>query len=485
MRRSSQLLLNGPVKVYQVNKPVIPFSFGNAIFLNQHLHDEEELKEIIRHEFIHVKQRHTIDIIWSEAICILNWYNPFSWLLRKAIRQNLEFIADQQVLKTGLDRRQYQYLLLKVIGVPTYSIASNFNFKSLKKRIAMMNKVSSARVHLVRFLLLLPLVAVILLAFRNAAKQKQVSPVEITISDTTPVKKYWPENVESFHSVNNQVTVTLKNGNVEKYNLNNDKELASFEKKYGKMPEPPTPPAAPQVILEMPLAPDAPVATMETAEMPVEPMLVPAPPSPETPPFLDEHYGMEYVPFGDDCYNDKGYCMKVVETPKGRLVIVMHKSRREAELVYLDDWKKDNKFEKKYGKLTPQPALHELPAPITEVPAPKEVVLFKDVDDVLDGELENKLEKLQIIAKITEKTSPKDFEKLKADLRLKGITLELLDTKYKDGKLVAFDAWFKEGESKLRYVDDRFNSIIISRTAGKDGKAQFHIPPIRHPEQHQ
>ncbi len=52
-------------------------------------------------------------MIWAEVLCILNWYNPFAWLIKKVIRQNLEFIADQKVLQNGLDKKQYQYLLLK------------------------------------------------------------------------------------------------------------------------------------------------------------------------------------------------------------------------------------------------------------------------------------------------------------------------------------------------------------------------------------
>lgn len=169
IRRSSQLLSDDAVKIYQVDKFIIPFSFGRSIFINQHQHNEEELKEIIRHEFIHVKQRHTADILWSELLCMLNWYNPFAWLIRRSIRQNLEFIADHQVLETGLDRKQYQYMLLKVVGVPAFAIANQFNFSSLKKRIVMMNKIRSAKVHLIKFLFVLPLVTILLLAFRTAA----------------------------------------------------------------------------------------------------------------------------------------------------------------------------------------------------------------------------------------------------------------------------------------------------------------------------
>jgi beta-lactamase regulating signal transducer with metallopeptidase domain len=167
MLRKAEPIGNVSMNLYQVNDNIIPFSFGNAIYINRHLHDEDELQEIIRHEFVHVKQRHSIDIIWAELLCIINWYNPFAWLLKKAIRQNLEFIADHKVLENGIDKRSYQYLLLKVIGNNQYSIANQFNFSSLKKRIAMMNKTKSAKRQLIRLLFVLPATAILLLAFRT------------------------------------------------------------------------------------------------------------------------------------------------------------------------------------------------------------------------------------------------------------------------------------------------------------------------------
>jgi hypothetical protein len=172
MRSKAQLISDNGMKLYQVNKNIIPFSFGDSIFINQKLHNEAELREIIRHEFVHVKQKHSHDIVWSELLCILNWYNPFAWLIRHAVRQNLEFIADHKVVEAGFDRKQYQYLLLRVIGNNHFRIANQFNFSSLKKRIAMMNKMKSARAHLLKFLFILPLLAVMLLAFRNEKKKQ-------------------------------------------------------------------------------------------------------------------------------------------------------------------------------------------------------------------------------------------------------------------------------------------------------------------------
>jgi hypothetical protein len=175
LRSGAKLLSDGGVKVFQVDKNITPFSFGNSIFINRKLHDEVDLKEIMLHEFIHIREKHTIDIIWSEVLCILNWYNPFAWMLRSAIRQNLEYIADRAVLENGIDAKAYQYLLLKVVGVPEFRIANQFNFSSLKQRIVMMNKMKTARIQLIKFLFVLPLISVLLVAFRSEVKDTFVN----------------------------------------------------------------------------------------------------------------------------------------------------------------------------------------------------------------------------------------------------------------------------------------------------------------------
>lgn len=166
-RRSRLLAEDGRIRIYRVEGAVRPFSFGRAVYLNPELHTESELADIVLHEYVHIRQKHSVDILFAELLSVIGWYNPFVWLIRHSIRQNLEFIADRQVLGSGVDRKAYQYHLLNVVGRPAYRIANSFNFSSLKKRIVMMNKSKSARLHLVKFLFVLPLVAVLLLAFRS------------------------------------------------------------------------------------------------------------------------------------------------------------------------------------------------------------------------------------------------------------------------------------------------------------------------------
>ena len=159
------LTINGEIEIYHLSKPVLPFSFLNSIFINKNNYSDSELQEIIDHERVHVQQKHTVDVLVTELICIVNWYNPFAWLIKKAVRENLEFIADDAVIKNGFDKKNYQYLLLKVTGIVPSSIASSFKFTSLKSRIRMMNKTKTGRLHLLKFALVVPVVAILLLAF--------------------------------------------------------------------------------------------------------------------------------------------------------------------------------------------------------------------------------------------------------------------------------------------------------------------------------
>lgn len=249
IRRNAVRIYHPEATVYHVDENVIPFSFGNAIYVNTTLHTETELNDIILHEFVHVRQKHSFDIIWSEVLCILNWYNPFAWFIRHAIRQNLEFIADQSVLQHGLDRKTYQYHLLKVIGSPQYSIANNFNFSSLKKRIAMMNRLKSARVHLVKFVFVLPLLAILLVAFRNNEGwyheintdtiKKPVppdEPVEIRLVTLKDFYKLHPSVKEVAISAEEELVIYLRDGARESYRMQNNADMNTFKAKYEAIP---------------------------------------------------------------------------------------------------------------------------------------------------------------------------------------------------------------------------------------------------------
>lgn len=172
-----------PVQVLQ--QPVNPFSFFRNIYINPVLHQPEELPAILRHEKVHVQQWHSADVVLGELNNIFYWFNPGAWLMKTAIRENLEFITDRYLLKQGVDKTAYQYNLIKVSGIPyATAIANNFNFSHLKNRIIMMNSKKSSRYQMARYLVLGLLVGGTVLSL-NYTKAPSVHPfANVIVKDT-------------------------------------------------------------------------------------------------------------------------------------------------------------------------------------------------------------------------------------------------------------------------------------------------------------
>jgi len=179
-----------PVKALQ--QPVNPFSFFKNIYINPSQHAPMELDAILQHEQVHVQQWHTIDVMMAELNNIFYWFNPGAWLMRTAVRENLEFITDRRMLQQGIDRKIYQYNLIKVSGIPyATAIANNFNLSHLKNRIKMMNSKRSAKYNMLRYLVLGCVVAVALLSLNySRAAFKHTQTVDVT--DTIPAPPVAP-----------------------------------------------------------------------------------------------------------------------------------------------------------------------------------------------------------------------------------------------------------------------------------------------------
>lgn len=211
--RASVVSVNG-VEACEVNEPIAPFSFGNKIFLPAGISEGQGLSKILSHELVHVRQWHTADLLLAELASALLWFNPFVWVLRAAIRQNLEFIADNHVISTGVGRREYQLLLLNALGRRSYGMTSQFNLSSLKNRIKMMNKNSNSRIQFLRFVILLPLAAIILLSFRKLNKPSfgklTYKAVIMDLSSRQPL-----EGVKLTEAVSGKEVVSDKKGVVE------------------------------------------------------------------------------------------------------------------------------------------------------------------------------------------------------------------------------------------------------------------------------
>ena len=154
----------GNTNVHLLKQADGPFSFFHWIFIHPASHTEEELSEILTHEQAHANQWHSIDVLISETACVLCWFNPFAWLMKREIRTNLEYLADNRVLETGHDSKSYQYHLL---GLSHYkaaaTISNSFNVLPLKKRIKMMNKKRTREIGRTKYLMFLPLAALLMI----------------------------------------------------------------------------------------------------------------------------------------------------------------------------------------------------------------------------------------------------------------------------------------------------------------------------------
>ena len=136
-----QIIKREQFALVDLNENVAPFSFFNFIVFNSSLYSEEELQSILLHEKVHSQQKHSIDILIAKLFCTVFWFNPFVWLYKKAITQNLEYIADQKAIQLIADKKAYQKALLKVVSHQNcLSITNHFYQSLIKKRIVMLNK---------------------------------------------------------------------------------------------------------------------------------------------------------------------------------------------------------------------------------------------------------------------------------------------------------------------------------------------------------
>jgi hypothetical protein len=170
--------------------------FG-SIFLNPSLTKDEKLSQIILHEKIHASQYHTIDILLVELLAAAMWFNPVVWFMRRSLQQIHEYLADDGVLRSGVNRLEYQELLINHIAEDSLVLSSGFK-SSIKKRFFMMTKTNEPSQTKSKILTLLPLTAILIagISFINAPAQEK-QPVK----QTTQVKFEAPQTSTNKSSI--------------------------------------------------------------------------------------------------------------------------------------------------------------------------------------------------------------------------------------------------------------------------------------------
>ncbi|MBN1182009.1 MAG: SUMF1/EgtB/PvdO family nonheme iron enzyme [Bacteroidales bacterium] len=151
------------------------FSFFKYIFINTRNLNNEDREDIILHEELHVKQRHSMDIILIELMKVLFWFNPAIWYLKKSLIKTHECLADEYVLKKESDKTtNYQSLLLKqYLSNINIELAHPFNYSLIKFRIKMMTKNKSKWWARYKLIFALPVLTLAFVAFTNARKSSK------------------------------------------------------------------------------------------------------------------------------------------------------------------------------------------------------------------------------------------------------------------------------------------------------------------------
>ncbi|RKS45052.1 beta-lactamase regulating signal transducer with metallopeptidase domain [Gillisia mitskevichiae] len=171
-----------------------PFSFFKYIFINPENIEEDEIQLMLTHEKVHARQFHSIDMLFSNFITAVLWFNPISWYYKKAVEQNLEFIADSETAKASGCIQEYQHVLVKVSTNQYQNVLVNHFYQSfIKKRILMLNKKSSSRSNISKMSLIFPLLLAFMLTF-NVKTEAQVKRVSKVVLDHV---QFYPDELAS------------------------------------------------------------------------------------------------------------------------------------------------------------------------------------------------------------------------------------------------------------------------------------------------
>ena len=165
------------VTIYCHANEIVSFSWFRAIVLSEKDYNENAT-EILRHEMGHITHHHSWDILLLNIVETIQWYNPLVWILAASLRDVHEYEADDAVLRSGINARQYQSLLIrKAVGSSSYTFANSFNHSLLKKRITMMLQKKSNPWMRTKALYIIPVAVIALSAFATPELNNRIDAI--------------------------------------------------------------------------------------------------------------------------------------------------------------------------------------------------------------------------------------------------------------------------------------------------------------------
>ena len=157
------------------------FSWNRTVVMSRK--DAAENPAILLHEQMHIRHRHSLDLLLYSFCTAAHWFNPLVWITRTELKLLHEYEADDSVLDQGIDATQYQLLLVrKAVGEQRFSLANGFQHSKLKNRIAMMLSSPTSRKRQFAWLLLIPVLAVAMYACNPSRNESEPAPAEETVN---------------------------------------------------------------------------------------------------------------------------------------------------------------------------------------------------------------------------------------------------------------------------------------------------------------
>ncbi len=194
---SKPFIQDGSFRIVELSGEKAPCSFFNFIFINPEKYDWETYNQVLEHEKIHAIQKHSMDILIAEITLTFQWFNPFAWLYRKELENNLEYLTDEVLLHGNENNKGlYQESLLKV-AVPQLALrlTASYNQSLLKKRLVRMDGKKSNLHTLWKYAFLLPLCLLLVCAFNVPEREEKGTPGAFGSSNLSgqlvPIKGMW------------------------------------------------------------------------------------------------------------------------------------------------------------------------------------------------------------------------------------------------------------------------------------------------------
>ena len=169
---------------------------------------------ILTHEQEHIRLGHSIDLIILQAATIIQWFNPFVWLIGKNLKAIHEFEVDEAVLNKGIDATQYQqFLVIKAVGNRLQPFANNLNKESLKRRIIMMNQKKSNRWMMLKALFVIPVATLAVSVFANTSDMSSMAKAANTTANSISTNNMQTKQSDIKSSDKVEVMPEFKGGN--------------------------------------------------------------------------------------------------------------------------------------------------------------------------------------------------------------------------------------------------------------------------------